>query len=120
MNIGKLTTHVLDIAEGRPAGGIRIQLYRVVSGSLKLLCDNVTNQDGRLDKPLLAADEMIPGIYELQFFAGDYWTERRFQPNQKPTVWDRIVIRFTVEKAEEHYHIPLVIAPGGYSTYRGS
>ena len=115
---GKLTTHVLDTASGRPAAGLAISLYRVSGNSHRKLKEVVTNADGRCDAPLLEGDAFVPGQYELVFFAGDYLRASGAKLPD-PLFLDQIPIRFGMaEKA--HYHVPLLLSPYGYSTYRGS
>ncbi|WP_379132889.1 hydroxyisourate hydrolase [Paenibacillus sp. sgz500958] len=119
---GRLTTHVLDVSRGIPASGMVLQLRRLGEDEV-LLCEAVTNLDGRLDAPLLKGTGMKPGGYELLFMAGDYF--RSMQPGgpvgaQEPSFLEQIPIRFHISNASDHYHVPLLVAPGGYSTYRGS
>ncbi|MCI3923729.1 hydroxyisourate hydrolase [Paenibacillus sp. TRM 82003] len=113
---GRLTTHVLDTALGRPASGMRLQLWRM-SPVPELLVEAGTNADGRLDAPLLEGAAMRAGVYEIVFFAGAYLRRTQAAPI---AFLDDIPIRFRIDAPEEHYHVPLLIAPGGYSTYRGS
>lgn len=105
-----LTTHVLDTAQGRPAADMTIELWSLDQS--KLLKSVRTNSDGRTDAPLLSADEMSAGNYELIFSVGDYFGERRFL--------DRVPVRFTISDASAKYHVPLLVSPWAYSTYRGS
>ena len=115
---GRLTTHVLDTASGRPAAGLKISLYRVSGNSHRKLKDVVTNADGRCDAPLLEGKAFQPGQYELVFFAGDYLrTSGAALPD--PPFLDQIPIRFGLAE-HAHYHVPLLVSPYGYSTYRGS
>ncbi len=116
--MGRLTTHVLDTSAGHPAEGMRIELFRI-GGERCLLCEMVTNQDGRLDSPLLKDDDFVIGEYELLFHAGEYFS-RHHQSVQSPGFLDRVVIRFYVSEPSEHYHVPLLLSPFGYTTYRGS
>ena len=116
--MGRLTTHVLDTAAGRPAAGLTIELFRIGDGS-EPLRRVVTNADGRVDGPLLEADDFAPGIYELVFHAGDYLRQGGAQLPE-PAFLDVIPIRFGIADAASHYHVPLLISPYGYSTYRGS
>lgn len=115
---GRLTTHVLDTASGRPAAGLKIALYRVSGNSHRKLKDVVTNADGRCDAPLLAGDEFRTGQYELVFFAGDYLRAVGAELPE-PAFLDQIPLRFGMAE-ETHYHVPLLLSPYGYSTYRGS
>ena len=108
---GRLTTHVLDTAAGKPAAGVRI----TVSRGGECLRDIVTNADGRADGPLLAGAQFTPGVYELEFHVGDY-----FRARDEPPFLDVVPVRFGVHQAGRHYHVPLLISPFGYSTYRGS
>jgi 5-hydroxyisourate hydrolase len=109
---GKLTTHVLDTARGRPAAGMRIELHRL-GNDRTLLSDIVTNVDGRTNYPLLEGVQFSTGIYELTFYVGDYFAETsRFL--------DLVPVRFTITDPEAHYHVPLLCSPWSYSTYRGS
>jgi 5-hydroxyisourate hydrolase len=116
---GRLTTHVLDTAAGRPAAGVRIELYRLSATGREALCEAVTNDDGRCDAPLLTGEAFGPGRYELVFHAGAYFRASGVTL-QDPAFLDEVPIRFGVARAGEHYHVPLLIAPYGYSTYRGS
>jgi len=115
---GYLTTHILDTARGCPAAGIKIALYRVSGNSHKKIAEAETNADGRTDAPILDAKKFKPGSYELIFFAGDYL--RAQGAAEDPLFLDQIPIRFGVSDAEAHYHVPLLLSPFGYSTYRGS
>jgi 5-hydroxyisourate hydrolase len=114
---GRLTTHVLDVASGRPAAGVRIELLRTDSGAPEKLAGVVTNADGRCDGPLLEGASLIPGSYELRFHAGEYF--ETVASGVRP-FYDVIPIPFIVADEGEHYHVPLLLAPFGYSTYRGS
>ncbi|MCB1339570.1 MAG: hydroxyisourate hydrolase [Pseudooceanicola sp.] len=114
---GYLTTHVLDTARGRPAEGIAIALYRI-GGTREKIAEAVTNADGRTDKPILPAEIFQVGTYELVFFAGDY-LRRTGQAGADPLFLDQVPIRFGMAEAS-HYHVPLLLSPYGYSTYRGS
>ncbi|TPJ44980.1 hydroxyisourate hydrolase [Mesorhizobium sp. B2-5-13] len=115
---GRLTTHVLDTATGRPAAGLSIALYRLDGADRTLLKEVATNADGRCDAPLLAGADFRTGEYELVFAAGDYL---RGQGTKlpAPAFLDSVPIRFGMAEAV-HYHVPLLISPYGYSTYRGS
>ncbi len=115
--MGRLTTHVLDTAKGRPAAGLAIDLYRVGGGEERLV-SATTNQDGRVDRPLLEGADFVPGVYELRFHAGEYLRATAALPD--PAFLDIIPIRFGIASTDEHYHVPLLLSPYGYSTYRGS
>lgn len=137
---GKLTTHVLDLSKGVPASGMKVQLYRLetkrVGGgggpaellraerlTAELLREAVTNPDGRLDRPLLEEDAFSPGAYELVFDVGSYFRSGgsgEVDIETKSGFLELVPIRFSVMDPKGHYHIPLLVAPGGYSTYRGS
>jgi 5-hydroxyisourate hydrolase len=117
--MGKLSTHVLDITQGKPGAGVSIALYGVSTSGKTLLKSAVTNHDGRCDAPLLQGDEMRTGQYELVFGAGDYFaTQGVTVPT--PRFIDRVVIAFGIADTEQNYHVPLVVSPWAYSTYRGS
>ncbi len=117
--MGKLSTHVLDTARGKPAAGVVIWLYRVTGNSHKKIAEVVTNSDGRTDAPLLQGDALTAGQYELVFHAGDY-LRATGQAAEGTLFLDQIPIRFGVPDAGGHYHVPLLISPFAYSTYRGS
>jgi 5-hydroxyisourate hydrolase len=115
-----VTTHVLDVTSGWPAQGVRVQLYELADGSERtLVADVVTNADGRTDKPLLSADQARAGRFELIFHAGDYFRRQRTEMADPPFL-DVIPIRFGVANPQAHYHVPLIVSPWSYSTYRGS
>ena len=116
---GRLTTHVLDTARGRPADGIRIMLSRVTDNSHRKIAEAVTNADGRTDAPMLAGDAFQAGVYELVFCAGDY-LRRTGQATGDVLFLDEVPIRFGIADAAAHYHVPLLLSAFGYSTYRGS
>ena len=117
-SMGRLTTHVLDTANGRPGAGIRIDLYRLAGGRDKV-ASAVTNHDGRCDRPLLEGEALSAGVYELVFQAGAYFAAHG-ATGPAPRFLDEVVIRFGIAQPAEHYHVPLLISPYGYSTYRGS
>ncbi len=116
---GYLTTHILDTAQGIPAAGITILLYRVSGNSHSKIAETVTNADGRTDSPILGAAEFKTGTYELIFQVGPYL--RAAGLAQGETLFlDDIPIRFGMDDPAAHYHVPLLLSPYGYSTYRGS
>ncbi len=117
--MGRLTTHVLDTAHGCPGSGIQIKLYRVDGALLTLLHSAQTNADGRCDAPILQGEMYVSGIYQLHFHAGDYYRARGVVL-QEPAFLDVVVLRFGIDAAQAHYHVPLLISPYSYSTYRGS
>jgi 5-hydroxyisourate hydrolase len=116
---GFLTTHVLDTARGCPAEGLRIDLYRIEAGARVLIAQTVTNDDGRTNSPILPKDHFATGTYELVFFAGDY-LRASGQAGDDPLFLDEVPIRFGMSDASAHYHVPLLLSPFAYSTYRGS
>ena len=116
--MGGLSTHVLDTARGVPAAGVKLELWRLAGGERTHLTTLSTNRDGRTDEPLLSGDALQPGVYELVFFAGAYL--RRQQSLPDPAFLDEIVVRFGVADAGARVHVPLLLSPYGYSTYRGS
>jgi 5-hydroxyisourate hydrolase len=119
MGSGRLTTHILDTARGMPAAGVKILLYRVTGNSHRKIAETVTNADGRTDAPMLAGGKLEAGSYELIFFAGDY-LRATGQASGEVLFLDQVPIRFGVPDADQHYHVPLLISPFAYSTYRGS
>ena len=116
---GYLTTHVLDTARGVPAEGIRIALYGIADGARNLIAETVTNDAGRTDSPILPQGEFATGTYELVFYCGEYLRETG-QAGDDPLFLDAVPIRFGMSDGEAHYHVPLLLSPYGYSTYRGS
>ncbi|RXV61192.1 hydroxyisourate hydrolase [Roseovarius sp. A46] len=115
---GYLTTHVLDTARGMPAAGLAIDLYRIDGETRTHLCSVVTNEDGRTDAPILPQAEFRPGTYELVFNVGAY-LDAVGVPPESPRFLDLVPLRFGMSEAA-HYHVPLLLSPFGYSTYRGS
>ena len=116
---GRLSTHVLDNVSGKPAAGVRIALYEVSASARGLLTQTVTNADGRTDAPLLSGGPLRIGTYELQFHVGDYFAAQEI-PADDPAFLDVVPIRFSIAEPEGHYHVPLLVTPWSYSTYRGS
>lgn len=117
--MGKLSTHVLDTMHGRPAGQMRVMLYRISDTEQQLLTDTQTNDDGRCDGPLLQGDALQQGVYELIFYAGDYFATMGFQTTG-PRFVDQVALRFGVANPDQNYHVPLLVTPWAWSTYRGS
>jgi 5-hydroxyisourate hydrolase len=117
--MGRLTTHVLDTAHGRPGAGMRVRLYRKQGADYALLRDVLTNGDGRCDVPLLEAGAFTAGAYRLVFGAGDYFAALGI-PLPVPPFIDDVRLDFGVADAAAHYHVPLLVSPYSYSTYRGS
>ena len=115
--MGHLTTHILDTANGKPAGNVDLRLY-AIGEARTLVVSAVTNDDGRTAEALLEGDAMQAGIYELQFDVGSYFSAQGNTMSDPPFL-DTVVIRFSV-LADEHYHVPLLVSPWSYSTYRGS
>jgi 5-hydroxyisourate hydrolase len=115
---GYLTTHVLDTARGCPAAGLRIELFRMEGDTRSLLATRVTNDDGRTDTPILPQDTFATGSYELVFHVGAYFDATGIPP-EMPRFLDIVPLRFGMSEAA-HYHVPLLLSPFGYSTYRGS
>ncbi|OOY21483.1 hydroxyisourate hydrolase [Thioclava sp. DLFJ5-1] len=116
---GYLTTHVLDTARGCPAEGLKITLFALDGVDREVLAEMVTNADGRTDSPILPVERFRTGQFELIFSAGDY-LRASGQGAPEPLFLDEIPIRFGMNDAEAHYHVPLLLSPYGYSTYRGS
>ena len=116
---GKLTTHVLDTANGCPAAGVRIEVFRLEGANREHLSTVETNADGRCAGPLLQDAAFTTGIYELVFHAADYF-RKAGAALPAPAFLDDVPIRFGIAEAGQHYHVPLLISPYGYSTYRGS
>jgi len=113
--MARISTHVLDTSRGEPARGVAIDLHFCA----KLVKTAVTNMDGRTDQPLVSADRLETGVYELTFHAGDYFRARGVAVTAPPFL-DEVVVRFGVADPNGNYHVPLLLSPYGYSTYRGS
>jgi hydroxyisourate hydrolase len=115
-----LTTHVLDVARGGPADRVRVELYELaVAGGRTLVADVLTNADGRTDAPLISARDARAGRFELLFHAGDYFRGQSVKTADPPFL-DVIPLRFAIADPGAHYHVPLLVSPWSYSTYRGS
>ena len=114
----KLTTHVLDVYSGKPGNGIKVDLYYLENNERKKINSVILNEDGRPDKPLADGPNFVEGKYEIVFFVGDYFKKMTKLP-QIPFL-DDVVIKFGISNAKEHYHVPLLVSPWSYSTYRGS
>ncbi len=116
---GRLTTHVLDTARGKPAAGLAVELARIERDGESVVRQELTNADGRLDRPLLSGPEMAAGLWRLSFSAGEYFLASG-QRLSAPAFLDVVPIRFAIDNPEQHYHVPLLLTPWSYSTYRGS
>lgn len=117
--MARLSTHVLDTARGTPAAGIAIDLFALQGDVRRLVASATTNADGRTDAPLLAGDRLEIGVYELVFHAGDY-LRRTGATLTDPPFLDDVIVRVGIAEADGNYHVPLLLSPYGYSTYRGS
>jgi 5-hydroxyisourate hydrolase len=125
---GKITTHVLDLAAGKPVVGILIELWYLGEENVraeaalepKFIGAYRTNEDGRVDEPLLEGENIQSGIYEIIFAAGEFFQRTAHLSAISESIFDKIPIRFRIHDMSSHYHVPLLVAPGGYSTYRGS
>lgn len=117
--MGKISTHVLDTTIGQPGAGVTVELYRADATARTLVKADVTNADGRCSVPLLDGDALVAGKYELVFGAGDYFAAQGVALPDPPFL-DRVIIAFGIADAAQNYHVPLVLTPWSYSTYRGS
>jgi 5-hydroxyisourate hydrolase len=118
--MARLSTHVLDTAHGTPAADVRVELYALTpDGMRRKIVETRTNADGRTDAPLLSGNTIPTGTYELVFHAGDYFRARSAVV-PTPSFIDVVPIRFGIAEASGHYHVPLLVSPWSYSTYRGS
>ena len=118
MSKGYLTTHVLDTYNGKPGSHIKGHLFRVKNDKKIKIKDFALNLDGRCDSPILEKEDFIIGKYEIIFFCGDYFKD--IKDLSKPFFIDDVIIRFGINNDKEHYHVPLLVSPWSYSTYRGS
>jgi 5-hydroxyisourate hydrolase len=116
---GRLTTHVLDTMSGQPGAGIHVELFRIEGEARRLIARLTTNDDGRTPEPLIAGPDLVSGTYELVFHVGDYFRARGIVLTD-PAFLDRVPVRFGIGDPALHYHVPLLVSPYGYSTYRGS
>lgn len=119
MSSGRLTIHVLDTAQGRPADSMEIELWSLKGDGREHLKTVRTDEGGRTAEPLLEAEELRAGTYELVFGVGDYYTAERVETSEPPFL-DRVPVRFGVADAGAHYHVPLLVSPWAFSAYRGS
>jgi 5-hydroxyisourate hydrolase len=117
--MGRLTTHVLDTANGRPAAGVRIDFFIVNKDGLSELSSLKTNDDGRCDTPIAEGEDFGAGVYELHFHVGEYFSSM-IADLASSAFFDIVPIRFSVVSGDQNYHVPLLLSPFGYSTYRGS
>lgn len=117
--MARLSTHVLDTSRGAPAAGVRIDVHLVQPGTRRRMASATTNADGRTDAPLIAGERLETGVYELTFHAGEYF-RRAGADLTEPPFLDEVVVRVGIADAGGNYHVPLLLAPYGYSTYRGS
>ena len=121
--MGRLTTHILDTMSGKPAAGVTIELFHMGGDSdgagRDLLAKAITNANGRCEKPLLEGDVFRVGVYELVFHVGEYFAKAGVAVSEPPFL-DAVPVRFSIADADSHYHVPLLVSPYGYSTYRGS
>jgi len=117
--MGRLTTHVLDTTHGLPGAEIKVELYKVNEDSTEKLATVLTNSDGRTDAPILAGNEFRTGKYQLVFYVADYYKSKGVELDGVPFL-DDVVIRFGLDDPDAHYHVPLLVSPYSFSTYRGS
>jgi 5-hydroxyisourate hydrolase len=117
--MARLSTHVLDTARGVPAAGVRIDVHVVRDGARHRIASATTNADGRTDAPLVSGDRLETGVYELTFHAGEYFRRLGVAVTNPPFL-DEVLVRVGIAEPSGSYHVPLLLAPYGYSTYRGS
>ena len=116
---GRLTTHVLDTMRGQPGAALAVELFRIEGEARRRLAQRTTDADGRTPEPLLAGPDLVRGSYELVFHVGDYFRAQGVVLSE-PAFLDRVPVRFGIADPARHYHVPLLVSPYGYSTYRGS
>jgi 5-hydroxyisourate hydrolase len=116
---GRLTTHVLDTMSGQPGADLTVELFRIDGGQRQLVNRLTTDADGRNPTPLLEGSDLLPGTYELLFHVGAYFRDRGVAL-PAPAFLEHVPVRFGIADAARHYHVPLLVSPYGYSTYRGS
>jgi 2-oxo-4-hydroxy-4-carboxy-5-ureidoimidazoline decarboxylase len=116
---GRLSTHVLDTHAGRPANGVRVELFEIGASAWSLLAEAVTNADGRTDEPLISGTPLRVGLYEMHFHVGEYFAGQK-APLSRPAFLGVVPVRFAIAEPEGHYHVPLLVTPWSYTTYRGS
>ena len=117
--MARLSTHVLDLGRGAAAAGIAIELHRLDGESRHLVVETTTNADGRTDAPLMAGERLESGVYEITFHAGEYFRRSGVALTDPPFL-DRVVVRIGIADGAGNYHVPLLVSPYGYSTYRGT
>ncbi|MBW3695903.1 hydroxyisourate hydrolase [Vibrio sp. T187] len=117
--MGRLTTHVLDTMHGLPGAEIKVELFKVNDDSVEKLATVLTNSDGRTDAPILAGNDFRSGKYQLVFHVADYYQSKGVTLDEVPFL-DDVVIRFGLNDQDAHYHVPLLVSPYSFSTYRGS
>ncbi|MGF1753031.1 hydroxyisourate hydrolase [Vibrio makurazakiensis] len=117
--MGRLTTHVLDTMHGLPGAEIKVELFKVDGESVEKLATVLTNSDGRTDAPILAGNDFRPGKYQLVFHVAEYYQSKGVTLDDVPFL-DDVVIRFGLNDQDAHYHVPLLVSPYSFSTYRGS
>ena len=119
MGNGRLTTHILDTARGKPAANVTVRLFKLLDGQRHRVLQTTTNDDGRTDTPMASGSDLAVGGYELEFEAGDYLRATQ-QLGAGLSFLETVVLRFNITNADQHYHVPLLLSPFAYSTYRGS
>lgn len=119
--MGKLSTHVLDTANGKPAAGMKIDFYKLKqNGERSMIKSVVTNDDGRTDELLLDDASIKVGRYEIEFNVGEYFSKLAGTENHEPAFLEKVPVQFGISDASQNYHVPLLVSPWSYSTYRGS